>query len=78
VMIVLAAFVVTVPVMHWIDRGALVAAEAVVGAVRYCPYCGNEFAAALAVELLCTRCGRGFRVETVPASRNGQGAVIGS
>ena len=78
VMIVLAAFVVTVPVMHWIDRGALVAAEAVIGAVRYCPYCGKEFAAALDVELQCPNCGRGFRVVTVPASGNGQGAVIGS
>jgi ribosomal protein S27AE len=78
VLIVLAAFVVTVPVMHWIDHGALVAAEAVIGTVRYCPYCGKEFAATLDVELQCTRCGRGFRVETVPSSGNGQGAMIGS
>ena len=62
VMIVLAAFVVTVPVMHWVDRGALVAAEAVAGAVRFCPYCGREFAGAVDVELECSRCGRGFRI----------------
>ena len=62
VMIVLAAFVVTVPVMHWIDRGALVAAEAVTGAVRFCPYCGREFAGALDLELECARCGRGFTI----------------
>lgn len=77
VMIVLAAFVVTVPVMHWIDRSALVAAEAVIGIVRYCPYCGKQLAAALGVELRCTRCGRGFRVETVVLG-HGQGTVIGS
>ena len=44
VLIVLAAFTVTVPVLHWVDRAALAAAEAETGAVRFCPYCGREFA----------------------------------
>jgi hypothetical protein len=62
VMIVLAAFTVTVPVLHWVDRGALAAAEAVTGAVRFCPYCGRELAGVVGVDLWCTRCGRGFTI----------------
>jgi hypothetical protein len=60
--IALAAFVVTVPVVHWIDRGVLAAAEAVSGAVRFCPYCGRELAGEIGVELSCSRCGREFTV----------------
>ena len=62
VMIVLAAFTVTVPVLHWVDRGALAAAAAVTGAVRFCPYCGKELAAEIGVDLRCGRCGRGFTI----------------
>ena len=62
VMIVLAAFTVTVPVLHWIDRGALGGAEAVTGAVRFCPYCGKELAGEIGVDLKCGRCGRGFTI----------------
>jgi len=62
VMIVLAAFVVTVPVVHWIDRGALAAAKAATGGVRFCPYCGRELAGDIGVELSCSRCGRDFTV----------------
>jgi hypothetical protein len=60
--IALAAFVVTVPVVHWIDRGVLAAAEAVSGGVRFCPYCGRELAGEIGVELSCSRCGREFTV----------------
>jgi len=62
VMIVLAAFTVTVPVLHWVDRGALAAAEAVTGAVRFCPYCGRELAGVVGVDLRCARCGRDFTI----------------
>jgi ribosomal protein S27AE len=62
VMIVLAAFTVTVPVLHWVDRGTLAAAEAATGAVRFCPYCGRELAHGMEVDLRCGRCGREFTI----------------
>lgn len=62
VMIVLAAFTVTVPVVHWVDRGVLAAAEAVTGAVRFCPYCGKELGGEIGIDLRCGRCGRGFTI----------------
>ncbi len=62
VMIVLAAFAVTIPVVHWLDRGALAAAEATTGGVRFCPYCGGGLTGEIGVELSCSRCGRGFAV----------------
>jgi hypothetical protein len=68
VMIVLAAFTVTVPVLHWIDRGALAAAEAAIGAVRFCPYCGQELTSEIGVELECAACGRGFTITTTAPS----------
>ncbi|HSI97368.1 MAG TPA: hypothetical protein VK926_03320 [Gaiellaceae bacterium] len=62
VMIALAAFLVTVPVVHWLDRGALAASEAATGAVRFCPYCGRGIAGETGADLACSRCGREFRV----------------
>ena len=62
VMIALAAFAVTVPVVHWIDRGALAVAEATTGGVRFCPYCGQELAGEIGAELSCSQCGREFMV----------------
>jgi hypothetical protein len=63
VMIVLAAFVVTIPVLHWVDRRELAALAAVADVVRYCPYCGNRVSGAeLDVEAACSRCGREFVV----------------
>ena len=67
VMIALAALTVTVPVLHWVDRGTLAAAEAVIGAVRFCPYCGREVTGERGVDLECPRCGMGFRI-SAPAS----------
>ena len=67
VMIVLAAFTVTVPVLHWVDRAALVVAEAETGAVRFCPYCGRELAGIPDADLRCDRCGRGFTITAVQA-----------
>ena len=66
VLIALAAFAVTVPVLHWVDRGALAATEAVGGAIRYCPHCGKALVGEPGVELRCRRCGRGFTI--TPAS----------
>ncbi|MFO7571793.1 MAG: hypothetical protein R6W48_04235 [Gaiellaceae bacterium] len=62
VMIVLAAFVVTIPVLHWIDRRELAAIGSVADEVRYCPYCGNGISADLDAEAACARCGREFVV----------------
>ncbi len=68
VMIVLAAFTVTVPVLHWVDRGALAAAETV-SAVRFCPYCGKELAGEIGAALECAGCGRGFTIApTAPST----------
>jgi hypothetical protein len=68
-MIALAAFVVTVPVVHWLDRGALAAAEAT-GVVRFCPYCGRKLAGDVDVRLSCTQCGRGFTISSVAGHDN--------
>jgi ribosomal protein S27AE len=62
VFIALAAFAVTVPVLHWVDRGALAAAEAAIGSVRFCPHCGSKLVGETGVELACGRCGRAFTV----------------
>jgi hypothetical protein len=67
VMIALAAFAVTVPVVHWLDRGALAAVEATTGGVRFCPYCGRELAGEIGMELSCSRCGREFTVSPTEA-----------
>ncbi len=69
VMIALAAFVVTVPVLHWVDRGALAATDAATGTVRFCPYCGRRLAGDIGVNVRCSRCGREFRV--APAAERG-------
>jgi hypothetical protein len=62
VFIALAAFVVTVPVLHWVDRGALTALEAATDTVRFCPYCGKPLVGEVGVSLSCGRCGKGFTV----------------
>lgn len=67
VMIALAAFTVTVPVVHWVDRAGVAAAEAVIGAVRFCPYCGRELDGDVGVDLRCMRCGRGFTIAATVA-----------
>jgi MFS family permease len=68
VLIALAAFAVTVPVLHWIDRGALAASNAATGAIRFCPHCGKELGGEIGVELRCGRCGRGFTITAVAGS----------
>jgi hypothetical protein len=70
VMIVLAAFVVTVPVLHWIDRGALAVAEA--AAVAYCPFCGHPLSGDEGDELACSRCRQEFTVRPVGRRLRGQ------
>jgi len=61
VLIALAAFAVTVPVLHWVDRATLAVAEAG-GEVRFCPHCGGKLIGERGVELACGRCGRAFTV----------------
>ncbi|MGH3136143.1 MAG: hypothetical protein ACRDPV_06595 [Gaiellaceae bacterium] len=75
VMIVLAAFTVTVPVLHWVDRAALVVAETETGAVRFCPYCGRELDGVVGVDLRCARCGRGFTVTAVETESESEFSV---
>jgi hypothetical protein len=64
-LIAFAAFAVTVPVLHWLDRGAVAVAAATSDAVRYCPHCGRKLAGEIGVELECGRCGRGFSVARI-------------
>jgi hypothetical protein len=73
VMIALAAFVVTVPVLHWVDRGALAVAGAAIGEVRFCPHCGRQLSGDVRVDLTCMGCGRSFRVD--PSEREGKSVV---
>ncbi len=63
VLVLLAAFVVTVPVLHWVDRGAVATAEArTADAVRFCPLCGARMTGGIGAELECPGCGREFSV----------------
>lgn len=68
VLIVLAAFAVTVPVLHWVDRNALAAAD-VTGAVRYCPYCGKRVEGDLEADISCRSCGTAFSVHRSAGGR---------
>jgi len=77
VMIALAAFTVTVPVLHWVDRGVLVAAETLTGDVRFCPYCGRELDGVFGVELRCMRCGRGFTIAATEIEGESSGILTG-
>jgi hypothetical protein len=61
-LITLAAFTVSVPVLHWVDRGTVAAADSV-DAIRHCPYCGNAVTGDVGAVLSCRRCGRQFTVE---------------
>jgi hypothetical protein len=61
VLIVLAAFAVSVPVLHWVDRSSL-AADATTGTVRYCPHCGKQVTGEIGAYLTCGACGAGFTV----------------
>jgi hypothetical protein len=63
-LIVLAAFAVTVPVLHWVDRPAVAAAAArAAGTVAFCPYCGSPLDGAQGEELSCARCGSAFSIQ---------------
>jgi MFS family permease len=69
VMIALAAFVVTIPVLHWIDRHELAAVSSVADEIRYCPYYGSGIEAGVEAETACARCGREFSVVPVGPDR---------
>ncbi len=64
VMIVHAALVVSIPVLHRIDRAELAVARAgtLGGELGYCPYCGTEIDAAEERPATCARCSRSFTV----------------
>jgi hypothetical protein len=62
VLIAFAAFAVTVPVLHWIDRSTVAVAHATPDAVRFCPHCGGKVSGEIGAGLECARCGRGFSV----------------
>lgn len=61
-LIAFAALMVTVPVLHWLDRGIVAVAAATGDAIRYCPHCGRKLSGEIGVEAHCERCGRGFTV----------------
>lgn len=67
VLIVLAAFTVTLPVLHWVDRAG-VAAERSTHMVRHCPRCGRRVTGAFGVALTCPSCGTRFMVSDVPSA----------
>lgn len=66
VMIAFAAFAVTVPVLHWIDRGAIAAVDVATGVIRFCPYCGRGLEDGTRAPLVCARCGREFTISSPP------------
>lgn len=61
VLIVLAAFAVSIPVLHWIDRSTLILAGST-DALRFCPHCGKAAAGELGVGVRCKECGREYTV----------------
>ncbi len=63
VVIVLAALVVSIPVLHRIDRAALAVARAEPGKPGYCPYCGASVDAVEGEPVTCGRCRRSFTVQ---------------
>jgi hypothetical protein len=64
-LVLLAAGVVTLPVLHRIARTELLrTAAAVADATRFCPFCGGEVAASLGAAVTCDACGRSFSVST--------------
>lgn len=64
VLIAFAAFAVTAPVLHWVDRSTLAVAQATSDAVRFCPHCGAKVTGDVGVEIACDRCGREFTVSS--------------
>lgn len=64
-LIALAACAVSVPVLHFVDRRAVVL-TASAGAIRYCPYCGGTVSGEARAPLSCGRCERAFTVAPVP------------
>lgn len=63
VMIVLAALVVSIPVLHRIDHAALALARSEPGEPRYCPYCAAAVDAVEGGPVTCGRCRRSFTVQ---------------
>lgn len=62
-LVLLAAGVVTLPVLHRLARGEAVLVEAAQAAgMRFCPFCGGELTAPLDTAASCGRCGRSFTV----------------
>ena len=72
VSIVFAAFAVTVPVLHWVDRGVVTAMDVTAAEVRFCPYCGKGIAGEHGVSVVCGRCGAEF-VVTANGTSPGRG-----
>jgi hypothetical protein len=63
VAVLLAAFVVVVPVLHRVSRRELAAGPGAVAAtISFCPSCGAPVSARAGVETTCPRCGSVFTV----------------
>ncbi len=77
VLIALAAFAVSVPVLHWIERSQLTVVEQLSDGIRYCPYCGGAVAGKAGTALSCRQCGRKFVVAAPErAASNGRTPAI--
>ena len=63
-----AAFAVTVPVLHWIDRGG---EDVAARPVRFCPYCSGLIVVADQAVRTCGQCGAVFTV-TPRGARHGR------
>jgi hypothetical protein len=75
VLILLAAFTVTLPVLHWVDRAGLAAEHATL-TVRYCPQCGRRVTGAVGVALTCSACATRFTVTDVHRAPSLDGATF--
>ena len=62
VLVVLAALVVSIPVLHRLGRAEAATVRAEPGELGYCPYCGAEIDAAEDQPATCPRCRRSFTV----------------
>jgi hypothetical protein len=63
VAVALAAFVVTIPVLHWLSRSELpTLAEPAKATIAFCPYCGAALESRVDAATACPACGARFTV----------------
>jgi hypothetical protein len=74
VAVLLAAAVLSVPILHRASRAELPATSET-GPIEFCPSCGTRLAAPASKEAACAACGASFRVDYLPAGV-GDGASV--